>query len=200
MGYSPARTMTIRTKAPPVTLTLTEYAVLGLLGQVGRPISGYDLKKLAATSVGYLWYPSKTQLYAVLPRLGAAGLATRDEIEQHDRPDKHVYSITDAGRAAIREWLGRSEDESDPGRSSFGLKLFFGAQGDRVLLTRQLAAFRDAYAGRLELYERRRLGEDPTDDGRVSDEFTRLSLRYGIARARAAVEWSDQALEELARS
>ena len=149
--------------------------------------------------MGYLWRPYKTQLYAVLPRLGAAGLATRDEIVQHDRPDKHVYSITDAGRAAIREWLGRSEDAERSGTGQFGLKLFFGAQGDRVLLTRQLAAFRDAYEVASSSTSDAALA-GPTDDGRVSDEFTRLSLRYGIARARAAVEWSDQALEELARS
>ena len=73
------------------------------------------------------------------------------------------------------------------------LKLFFGAQGDRDAMLAQLAAFRDAYARRLALYEAK--AQSRSKDG---DAFTFSALRYGIARARAAVEWADEALVELA--
>ena len=76
------------------------------------------------------------------------------------------------------------------------LKLFFGAQGDRDALVRQVAAFRDSYAARLATYESKWRSADRYERG-VSDEFTRLTLRYGIARARAAVDWADAALEAL---
>lgn len=177
-------------------LTLTEYAVLGLLGHIGGPISGYDLRKVIDRSVGYIWHPSKTQLYAVLRRLVAVGLATRREVEQRSRPDKQLYRITRAGRVAIREWLGRDEDTSEPDRSMLVLKLFFGSQGDRDALVRQLAAFRDAYALRLSTYERM-LDEVALGVGEGSDEFAVLTLRYGIARARAARDWATTSLKEL---
>jgi DNA-binding PadR family transcriptional regulator len=48
--------MPVRTKA--ATLTVTEVAVLGLLTR--GPMSGYDLKKSAETSVGYFWDPAKS--------------------------------------------------------------------------------------------------------------------------------------------
>ena len=178
--------------------TLTEYAVLGLLGHVARPISGYDLRKLAESSVGYIWQPSKTQLYVVLGRLVSAGLASRREVAQRDRPDKQLYRITPAGSEAVRAWLDADEDATDPDRSTLVLKLFFGAQGDRDALTRQLVAFRDDYARRLDLYESglRPAGAPVTD---TSNEFTQLTLRYGIARARAAVDWATTALSELQR-
>jgi PadR family transcriptional regulator AphA len=179
-------------------LTLTECAVLGLLGQVGKPISGYDLRKFIARSVGYIWQPSTTQLYVVLRHLVENGLATRREVEQRSRPDKHLYRITSAGRGAIREWLERDEDTSDPDRSTLVLKLFFGSQCDRTALLRQLRAFRDAYALRLATYEHMRERKPPYEQ-HLSDEFTRLTLRYGIARARAAVEWADAAYRQLAR-
>jgi len=99
---------------------------------------------------------------------------------------------------AIREWLERDEDTSDPDRSVLVLKLFFGAQGDRGALVRQLAAFRDAYAARLARYESKWQSADPYERY-VSDEFTRLTLRYGIARARAAVDWANATLKELTR-
>jgi DNA-binding PadR family transcriptional regulator len=187
--------MTVRTKAPAATsaLTLTEYAVLALLVHAKGAISGYDLRKLAASGVGYIWTPSKTQLYAVLGRLVERGLATRRDVAQRRRPDKQLYRATFAGRAAVRDWLARPEDETDPDKSTFILKLFFGAQGDRAALREQLRAFRDSYARRLDLYEHK--ARHRTPDG---DDFTFLTLRYGIARARAAVEWADQALKELA--
>jgi DNA-binding PadR family transcriptional regulator len=177
-------------------LTLTEYAVLGLLGQLRRPISGYDLRKLAETSVGYIWQPSKTQLYVVLGRLVTSELASRREVAQREAPDKHLYRITAAGRVAVRDWLDRDEEAGDPDRSTLVLKLFFGSQGDREALVRQLTAFRDAYARRLATYEAE--ARTPPSEGEISDEFTRLTLRYGIARARAAVDWATTALAELA--
>ena len=175
------------------TLTLTEYAVLALLVHARGPISGYDLRKLATSGVGYIWAPSKTQLYAVLARLVDRGHATRRDVAQRRRPDKQLYRATPAGRTAVHDWLARAENETDPDRSTFILKLFFGSQGDRAALREQLAAFREAYARRLELYEHK--ARNRTPDG---DEFTFLTLRYGIARARAAVDWADEALNELA--
>jgi len=177
-------------------LTVTEYSVLGLLGHLQRPVSGYELRKVTESSVGYIWRPSKTQLYAVLVRLLGSGLVTRRKVRQVDRPDKHLYRITPRGRIAIREWLERDEHVGDPDRSLLVLKLFFGAQGDRDALVRQVAAFRDSYAARLATYESKWRSADRYERG-VSDEFTRLTLRYGIARARAAVDWADAALEAL---
>src|SRR6185503_12547690 len=54
-------------------LTLTEAAVLALLAIEGE-CSGYDLLKLAQKSVGHVWAPAKSQLYATLGRLTRAGL------------------------------------------------------------------------------------------------------------------------------
>ena len=171
--------------------------MLGLLGHVDRPISGYDLKKLVDSSLGYIWQPSKTQLYAVLPRLLDTGLATRREVEQRDRPDKQLYRINGPGRVAMREWLDRDEDTSDPDRSILVLKLYFGRQGSREALVRQVTAFRAAYALRLATYEGKWHRNYESAEC-ASDEFRSLTLRYGIARARAAVDWADVALKELA--
>jgi len=187
--------MTARTTTSlSVTLTLTEYAILGLLVHVGREISGYDLRKLAESSVGYIWQPSKTQLYAVLRRLVAAGCATERDVPQRGRPDKRLFRATEAGRDVLAGWLDRDEQETDPDRSMLVLKLFFGEHGSREALIRQLTAFRSAYADRLGTYERMLAAPERG----VSDRFTRLTLRYGIARAGAAVEWADVALSELA--
>src|SRR5687768_13272634 len=93
------------------TLTTTEASVLCLLAVSGER-SGYDLARLASSSVGHLWTPARSQLYAVLPRLERAGLASARAIEQRTRPDKRVYRITAAGHAALSAWLETVEQEA----------------------------------------------------------------------------------------
>jgi DNA-binding PadR family transcriptional regulator len=181
-----------RSRSPQTGLTLTDYAVLGLLGHLGpREVSGYDLKKFADRSVGYLWAPSKTQLYAVLRRLVHAGLATRRDLPQSHRPDKQLYRITEAGAAAVQKWLEQADEETDPDRSTFMLKFFLGRQADRAAVGAQLRAFRDLYAERLRVYEEL---VDSDEAKSTRDEFTFAALRYGIARARATVDWADETL------
>jgi len=70
------------------------------------------------------------------------------------------------------------------------LKFFLGGQAGRGALLPQLRTFRELYAERLRIYEEIRDSEPrPT-----RDEFTLAALRYGVARARAAVDWADETL------
>src|SRR5262249_16096461 len=148
------RTMTKRTIHEHVRLTQTEHAVLATLGHFGpQEVSGYDVKKFVDNALGYVWAPSKTHLYVVLGRLVSAGLATPPDVTQKASPNKQLSRITDQGQAAIREWLDRPDPETDPDRSIFMLKFFFGSQADRGSLRGQLAAFRELYAQRLQTYE-----------------------------------------------
>lgn len=185
--------MTKRTIPKRARLTQTEYAVLATLGHFGDDeVTGYDVKKFVDNALGYVWAPSKTHLYAVLRRLVDVELATRRDVAQQARPNKQLYRITDRGREVVREWLDRPQTESDPDRSIFMLKFFFGGQAGREALLAQLRDFRDLYAERLETYQRiRSLG--------VRDEFTFRALLYGIARAEAAVGWADATLHDLDR-
>jgi DNA-binding PadR family transcriptional regulator len=183
-----------RTIQPSVRLTLTEHAVLATLGHLGpREVSGYDVKKFVDGALGYVWAPSKTHLYTVLGRLVDAGLATRRDVTQQTRPNKQLYRITERGSEAVREWLDRPSAETDPDRSVFMLKFFFGSQADREALLEQLAEFRELFARRLATYDDMRAEIEAAP----GDEFTYLALRYGIARARAAVEWADETARAL---
>jgi DNA-binding PadR family transcriptional regulator len=185
--------MTKRTIHEGVRLTQTEYAVLATLGHFGdREVSGYDVKKFVDNALGYVWAPSKTHLYAVLRRLVDSELATRREVAQSSRPNKQLYRITVRGQEVVREWLDRPETETDPDRSIFLLKFFFGSQADPDSLIAQLRTFRDLYAERLATYESIRASG-------TGEEFTYRALLYGIARAEAAVTWADATLHDLGR-
>src|SRR5262245_41183426 len=100
----------------------TTLVVLGLVAL--QPGSGYDLARLADRSVGYLWTPSRSQIYKVLPQLVADGLAAVERVRQRDRPDKDLYSITPAGQQVLQRWLEAAEEEPVRDANIFAVKLF----------------------------------------------------------------------------
>jgi DNA-binding PadR family transcriptional regulator len=166
------------------SLTTTEGVVLGLLAEGER--SGYDLHKRAAGSVAHMWAPAKSQLYAVLPRLVDAGLASRRTVRQSGRPDKRVYRLTRAGRAAVREWL---ENASPKSWDELMLKVFFAGLSSRDALLRQLEDF--AEVQRSVLAEYRAI--------RPATRHGALTLEYGLELMPARLKWLEKVMRELAR-
>jgi DNA-binding PadR family transcriptional regulator len=171
-------------------LTTTEYAVLGLLAFGER--SGYDLARAADRSIVFIWTPSRSQIYKVLPRLVAGGLASGRAVEQQRRPDKALYRVTPEGMRVLRAWLDEVDEDPAGGSSVFLLKVLFGGFTEREAAAAQLRAYRDYAARRLERYEE--IERNPSPDRTI---FGLLALQHGIAHARATTEWADRALAAL---
>ncbi len=158
--------------------------MLGLLAEGDR--SGYDLLKRAERSVAHMWAPAKSQLYAVLPRLVEAGLAGRRTVRQTGRPDKQVYRLTRAGRAAVREWL-----EAAPPKSwdELLLKVFFAELCSREALLRQLDDYAEVQRGFLADYE----AITP------ATRYGALTLEYGLELMPVRLKWLEKTRRELSR-
>ena len=174
--------------------TRTELAVLGLLAWKGES-TGYELHKVADRSVGFIWAPARSHLYAVLKRLAAARLIDGRRVAQTDRPDKRIFRLTEAGSATLRAWLDELEPIEPEDRDGILLKLFFGAFGDPEAGRRQLLDYRDRVEQRLATYTEieAMFGSEPDDSA-----LRRLqSLRFGIALMQASLRWADETLETL---
>jgi DNA-binding PadR family transcriptional regulator len=177
----------------PGRLTVTESCVLGLL--VVKEQSGYDLNRSAQQSVGLIYAPAKSRIYAVLPRLLKRGLVTRREVPQRKRPDKTVYRITPAGRRALRDWL--NDTNQSLSRPLLLLKVFFGSEADPDALAEQLLCRRAEIASELEtLREIERRNKDVHDDELLL--FSNLTLDWGLAIDPIELEWIDRALARIA--
>jgi DNA-binding PadR family transcriptional regulator len=174
--------------------TRTELCVLGLLAWRGES-SGYELHKVALRSVGFIWSPARSQLYTVLKRLDAEGLATSRRVVQSERPDKRLFSITDAGMALLRTWLDRVDPIEPEDRDGVLLKLFFGGFGDPDAGRRQLVDYGERVASRLATYRE----IERTFAGERGESATRRlqSLRLGIGLMEASLAWADQTLQAL---
>jgi DNA-binding PadR family transcriptional regulator len=107
-----------------IRLTNTSYALLALLREVGEATS-YDLKQAMDASIENFWPVPHTTAYEEPARLAAGGyLSVRQE--QTGRRRK-VYALTDAGRAALREWADDPSVAPPQLRDELILKVFAGA-------------------------------------------------------------------------
>lgn len=80
-----------------------KYVLLGLLTQAPR--YGYELKREAERLLGGGAELNPGQLYPMLRKLADQQLIAGERVEQEDRPDKRVFSLTEAGESDLRGWL-----------------------------------------------------------------------------------------------
>jgi DNA-binding PadR family transcriptional regulator len=80
-----------------------KYAILGFLSW--QPLTGYDLKKMFAGLTAFYWSGNNNQIYKTLVQLLAEGLVTHEVQYQENSPPKKIYTITEQGLAALREWV-----------------------------------------------------------------------------------------------
>ena len=96
-----------------------KYVLLGLLTQ--HPRYGYELKHEAEQLMGKGAELNPGQLYPLLRKLAEQQLLAGERVEQEDRPDKRVFTLTEAGARELAAWF----DEPIPlpvGRSALFLR------------------------------------------------------------------------------
>jgi PadR family transcriptional regulator, regulatory protein AphA len=164
------------------TLSPTARVILGLLAFEAR--TGYDIKQVTDRSTRFFWGASYGQIYPELRRLEAAGLVRSRDVPRGE-VQRHVYSVTPKGRAALDAWLAEPAAQYDI-RDEGLLKLFFAElmpPEEVSELVRRRRAWYEESAARF-----RTLGEElgPLDGP------TGHVLRYGIELMDwNAAWWSD---------
>ena len=80
-----------------------KYVLLGLLSQHSR--YGYQLKSKAEQLLGNGAELNPGQLYPLLRKLAQQQLLEGEHVEQEDRPDKRVFTLTEAGMRELNAWF-----------------------------------------------------------------------------------------------
>jgi DNA-binding PadR family transcriptional regulator len=176
-----------------VRLGPVSYLVLGIVAMTG-PSTPYDLKRFVQLSVGNFWPFPHTQLYEEPKRLAEAGLLEETR-EETGRRRRH-YSVTEAGRRRLGDWLSETVTSPTEYRDLGLLKLFFAelAEPEDVLaLAReQAAAQRAQLAGYEAVLER--FADRPELALRVR------SAELGVRLARTATEFWEEVVERESRA
>ena len=108
--------------ADPVGLSAPAYVVLGMIRLGAR--SGYQIKQMVDQSIRFFWTISQVQIYPSLVQLERAGLIT-GRSAQRGRRRRRDHEITEAGEAALQNWLRRPEPMPFELRDIGLVKLFF---------------------------------------------------------------------------
>ncbi|MFD0837706.1 PadR family transcriptional regulator [Williamsia serinedens] len=172
-----------------------EHAIMVSLAE--RPGTGYEIGRQFARSIGYFWSATHQQIYRTLKKLHVDGLVEMEDVAQDGRPDKKVYTLSAAGRDALRAWI------SDPApvprlRDELSVRLRAAEHGDLRDLVAEFRRHRDAHRERLSLY-RRFADTDltPSTATRGRRLHQRLVLQGGIRIEEGLIDWCDEVIDAL---
>ncbi|MDQ3467072.1 MAG: PadR family transcriptional regulator [Chloroflexota bacterium] len=180
---------------PPAEMP-AEHAILGLLALGVRPGEGYGYDLARQFSPGQpladVLRLEPGMLYHHLKKLERVGWVDAAVEPQDARPSRRVYTLTAAGRAELRRWLGAPVARTREIRLEFLVKLYFARRLDPARAD-QLIADQQETCRRLEaslVQQRRRLdASSKASDDAEGVTFQRLVLDLRLSQTRAAAAW-----------
>jgi len=154
--------------------------------------SGYELARRFDRSIGYFWTATHQQIYRTLRTMEGDGWLSATRVVQRGRPDKKIYTVSDAGRAELARWI------ADTRTRDVAVKLRGVAYGDQAALATQIAALRAERAQLLDTYRGFEKTQFPDPSAlRDSALHQYLVLRGGIRAEESTIEWLDEVTSAL---
>ena len=159
------------------------YVVLGMVHLGAR--SGYEIKQAVENSIRFFWTISQAQIYPSLRLLESAGLIT-GRADPQGRRLRRVFEITQAGEAALRDWLTSDEPMLFELRDTGLLKIFFADALDPGQAVTLLRALRQRSADRVRTLR----AIEPAARAAQADGnlYPGLTLQLGIAYHQAITD------------
>lgn len=165
--------------------------------------SGYDLAKAFDASVANFWMATPQQLYRELDRLAEDGLIQARVVQQDRRPNKRMYSLTDAGRATLRQFTATPPKPSML-RDELLVKVAAVDAGDAAAVRELVAEFAQRATAKLARYER---GRALLLGGRTEEQYLNeaervgpyLTLLRGISFEQENIRWAEHTVAAIER-
>lgn len=184
---------------------MLKYILLGFLNY--QPLTGYDLKRLMDESTMHFWHAHHSQIYTTLRKLEDDGLLTSALEGDDERLNRRIYTLTDAGRADLRAWLGAALTEAATVKEDLLVRLFFSAPRDRAGVLSELYIQRQLHREKLAFFEHLQPGHLLEALGGGAPEHAAAlagdvpywvaTLRFGIAYQRMYLAWLEETIAAL---
>ena len=173
-----------------------DHAILGFL-QYG-PLTGYDLKSVFDASVRHFWAADQSRIYRTLSKLADEGWANVDVVEQDDRPDRKVYSITESGRTELHRWLTNPLPEKKDHVQSLVQIFFAGKLSDDEIMAMLRRMSENAHMRHQQLDGLTDNECEYTEGSSARDNFFwDLTLEYGKLMTKTSADWYDSVIERI---
>jgi DNA-binding PadR family transcriptional regulator len=160
--------------------------------------SGYELARRFDRSIGFFWAATHQQIYRTLKAMEDDGWVSVTPVAQTGRPDKKVYTVSDAGRTELARWIaeplsGRGSSVADNRTRDIAVKVRGAEYGDIDAVRAQVATLRTERAELLDTYrgfEKRQFPDPGSLSGAALHQY--LVLRGGIRAEESAIDWLDE--------
>jgi PadR family transcriptional regulator AphA len=174
-----------------------KHALLGFINY--GPMTGYELKKFFDTSVAHFWNAELSQIYPALKAMESEGLVEMKVEVQEDRPNRKVYSITNAGRRELLDWLAQPA-ERDQVREPILIKVFFGSSLSKQKLLDVLRKTADECRSQTIYLEYAHQFVDKFVESlglRQEALFWQLTIDCGLKVHKAELNWVEEAIQKI---
>ena len=175
---------------------MIQYILLGMLNY--QSMTGYDLKQMIDQSISHFWHAYHSQIYTTLRQMEQDALVSSVFIREEGQPDRRVYTITDAGKAALSAWLDQSMTEMTPIKEELLVRLFFSARREPEKVLAELILQRSLHQEKLADYHRIadefHRPEHSLPGLERDAHFWRATLELGIHYEETYLEWLQQTI------
>ena len=175
-------------------MSLSQAILAALFNQ---PCSGYDLVKRLNKSVECYWSASHQQIYKALAKLEEEDYVWSEKIEQENRPNKKLYTVTEGGRQHLQQWISEVEDDIVPLKSNLLVKRSIGHMVPTENLLTTLDAYYQQHREKLKSYQTVSKQYAQVPQLSREEQFQYLTLRAGIRQQLAWVAWCEEAMSFL---
>ncbi len=174
-------------------LSTLSLAILGLISQ--RPLTGYDLRKVFATTPMGHFSSSPGAIYPALKRIEEAGWVRGKTGEGKTRCERVLYEITARGVRTLKQHLSRAVTRDDVIWHLDDLMMRFAFM-DPIVGREMTLRFLQTFASELQAHatELRRYLDSVRD---IMPPCGRLAMESGIQGYEMNARWARRAIEEL---
>lgn len=159
--------------------------------------TGYEIAKRFQEGFGFSWKASHPQIYTELKKLTDLGWVEFKKVEQEHKPAKKIYTLTEDGLEALKEWIDTPVDIA-PIRDAFLIKMAAGSLATPKLFLEEVRERKVISDEKLKYFKKiEEVMQKETSKGNPEVEFPFLSLRAGILTFEAYSHWFDEVIEYL---
>ena len=170
--------------------SLLGFALLGLLHE--QPMSGYDLRKVFASTAMGSFSDSPGAIYPALGRLEKRGLVKGTVEESASLRKRRVFKVTAKGATALKAWLKRPVTQDDVMRRVGELMLRFAFMDDALGPERTTEFLREYAEGLSEYLPS--LKEFHKAQANTMPMSARLAFESGIEEYEVRLKWARSSL------
>lgn len=176
---------------------MLKYGILGLLTY--GVSTGYEINELFQSSLNFFWNAQKSQIYREIQNLEKEKWITISRVQQPNRPDKQVCTITPAGRKEFLRWLA-DPDQTMRIRSSLLMKVFFFGERTReenIRFFRQFIRDCQDYAASIQPAEEQIRSYASDEKTAEKALYWEMTVSYGQAVMHMNIAWAEECIRKL---